>query len=408
MESPNSRRLLALLVFVYILHAIDRQIIAVLLEPLKDEFQLSDSQLGLLSGLAYSGAATIFGIPAGILADRFSRKAVLLAALSVWSGCTALCGAASSYSTLLLARMGVGAAESGAPPASLSMLADAFPLERRAGAVGIFYASGGIGVILSFTVGAWIAANFGWRIAFFVAGAPGLLLVAILAFVLVEPTRETASKSPERGGLFSAVSEILGNPPLALLISAMAFASLSPSVLFIWMASLLIREHGYALTNAGLVVAISAGIFGPLGQMVGGRLGDRLVARRSGLQVRFAAISCLAGACFGIMTVLIATSHHMIIGLALTAFAMFLFIGPAYGLLMELSPARSRSTIIAIVTVSSNLVAFGLGPAIVGVLSDAIGGDYSLSKAMSLAFCVSLLPATLFAILAKRMTPAAS
>ena len=124
--------------------------------------------------------------------------------------------------------------------------------------------------------------------------------------------------------------------------------------------------------------------------------------------MKFAAISCLVGAGTGIITVLIATSYFMMIGLVLTAFTMFLFLGPAYGLLMELSPARSRATIIAIVTVSSNLVAFGLGPAIVGVLSDAIGGNYSLSQAMSLAFCISLLPATLFAILAKRITPAAS
>jgi MFS family permease len=200
-----ANRLLALLMLVYVLHMLDRQIVAILLEPIRREFALSDGKLGLFSGFSYALAATVAGVPAGLLADRHARKRVLCAALTLWSGFSALCGAASGFTSLVIARMGVGAAEAGGPPAALTMIDDAFPPERRASAIGRFYAAGGLGTILSFTAGAWIAVHWGWRATFLATAVPGLLVAAIVMLFLREPARhaprrQTGGRSARRCG----------------------------------------------------------------------------------------------------------------------------------------------------------------------------------------------------------------
>ncbi len=186
-------RLLALLACVYALHLMDRQLISIVLEPLRHEFKLKDTQLGILSGLAYSAATVVAGVPAGMLADRYARKTVVVTALALWSVVTASCGAATSYATLLLARTGLGFAEAGGPPAALSMIADAFPASSRGKAAGYFYAAGGIGTIVSFTAGAAITATWGWRTTFACAALPGLLLAGGAG-------AETAGAAPSPGG----------------------------------------------------------------------------------------------------------------------------------------------------------------------------------------------------------------
>lgn len=400
--APAARRLLMLLVLVYVLHMLDRQIIAILLEPLRHAFALKDSQLGLLSGLAYSGAAILTGVPAGMLADRFSRKRVLIASLVLWSGFTALCGVASGYPMLLLARMGVGTAESGGPPAALSMLTDAFPEKRRGQAAAIFYSSGGIGTILSFTIGAWIAVTWGWRFAFFFAAIPGLLLSLLLCAMLREPSRTVQANHPE-GRARGAIDALRRAPSLILLIGAMTLASVGPSSLGTWMSSLLVREHGFGLRGAGLIVALSVGVIGPLGQLAGGWIGDRLAASHAGSQFYFVAASGCVGTLVAIAGVLTANDILAIAGLFGGAFAMASFIGPSYAMLMSLSPPGPRGAILAIMTVSGNLAAYGGGPVLVGLISDRIGGLHSLSRALPIALSAPLVSSILFFILARRL-----
>src|SRR6185436_5629951 len=155
-------------------------------EPIKREFGLSDGQLGLLTGLAFAISYSVAGIPLGLLADRVARKRLLSGLVAVWSGLTFLSGIATSTLTLALARIGVGASESGASPASMSLITDYFPKERRGLAMALFYMSTPIGTSLAFAIGGAVEANYGWRAAFFVAGGPGLLLSLIILLSVCE------------------------------------------------------------------------------------------------------------------------------------------------------------------------------------------------------------------------------
>jgi len=403
--SSAAKRLLAMLVFVYVLHMLDRQIISILLEPLRHEFKLNDGQLGAVSGLAYSAAAVVVGVPAGMLADRISRKKVLIGALVLWSGFTAVCGLAANFSMLLIARMGVGGAESAAPPTCLSMITDAFPPRLRGRATTMFFAAGGLGAVISFTAGAWIAATFGWRAAFLAAGVPGLLLALFLAARLKEPAR-TASAQQAAAPLREGVSAIAASGTLATLIAAMVLASIGSSSLGAWAASLLIREHGFDLKSAGLVLAFAAGVVGPAGQLLGGWVGDRLGARSPGLQLIYAAGAGIVGAVIAASGVLWGYTPATVAALWAGVFCMFGYIGPSYSLLMALAPPGPRATIMAIMTVLANLAAYGGGPVLVGVLSDWIGGPNSLSRAIPFALLAPLLSGLLFLVVARRLAAA--
>lgn len=171
---------LGLLTLIYLCHAVDRSVISIVLEPLKQEFGISDSQVGILTGLAYATLYALAGIPIGYLIDRRNRRNLLAVLVAVWSACTVACGFAQNYWHLLTARLTVGAAEAGGAPTALSIISDLFPPDRRSTAISIFWVSTALGTAVSFAIGGLVAAEYGWRAAFFVAGLPGLLLVILL------------------------------------------------------------------------------------------------------------------------------------------------------------------------------------------------------------------------------------
>lgn len=402
-------RLLALLIAVYVLHMVDRMLVAILLEPLRVEFRLSDTQLGFLSGLAYSGAAIAAGVPLGMLADRVSRKRLLLGALACWSVLTGLCGLAVSYPMLLLARMGVGAAESGAPPACLSMIGDAFPEHARARATSLFYASGGLGVIITFTVGAWIAASFGWRTAFLAAAVPGVVMALVLTVLLREPDR----RAPEENAAYpdrradSVRGAMKREPALPMLILALALATVGPACIGTWTPSLLIRNHGFSIPMAGLVVAITAGVILPVGQITGGFLGDRLLARGRGYPMLLCAFGSAVGALVAAIGLSSSSLPVLLTGVLASAFVQLLCIGPTFSALITLAPPGRRATIMALTTVSANVAAYGGGPVLVGMISDALGGTHSLGTALPLAMIVPMLAGFLYLVLFTRLQKSA-
>ena len=396
-------RLLALLACVYALHLMDRQLVSIVLEPLRHEFKLKDTQLGILSGLAYSAATVVAGVPAGMLADRYARKKVLIFALVLWSGVTATCGAATSYATLLLARTGLGFAEAGGPPAALSMMADAFPARSRGKAAGYFYAAGGVGTIVSFTAGAAITATWGWRATFACAALPGLALAIVLALRLREPPRRVASAGAPAGPPGGRVSA-----ELVLVVAGIALLATGPSAVGAWGASLLIREHGLDIRAAGLILAASAGVLTPIGQLVGGNLAGRLARRRPGSEMFLAAFASTIGAvvvaaCFASTSLPLAVG-----GVAFGMLVMSVFVGPSYGLLMTLAPQRARATALATASTLGNLAGYGGGPLLVGYLSDRVGGRWALSTALPIAMVLPLIGAALVFSLARRLTSAAA
>ena len=183
------RYALGLLCVVYVVNFVDRQVLSILLQSIKEDLGLSDLQLGLLSGTAFGLFYATLGIPIARLADRFSRKGVIAVCLALWSAMTALCGTASGFATLLLYRVGVGVGEAGGSPPAHSMISDYFPPERRASALGVFSLGVPLGILVGFLAGGWLDEALGWRLAFVVVGLPGVVLAVVVALTLREPPR---------------------------------------------------------------------------------------------------------------------------------------------------------------------------------------------------------------------------
>lgn len=393
-------RLLVIVVLIQVLNVMDRQVIQGVLEPIRHEFHLSDSQLGFLSGLAYSGAAVLVAIPAGMLADRFSRKLVLTLALSIWTAFTAFCGASRGFTSLVIGRIGTGAAESAAPPASLSIIADSFPAQRQSSATGVFYASSAVGGILAFSVGGYLAQHYGWRRSFYAAAVPAILLIPIILLFFVEPPR--AARAASRFPISEAFAAIRADGRLALLLVSVPLAAM-PLGLMGWIVSLLIRNHGMQLSQATNILSLATAICVPAGHFLGGLFGDRLAAQRPGSQIWLSAVAIALGGFFGAVVAL--SSNTTITVLALMCFAFFatLYLAPGFSTVMLLAPAGARATVMAMVTVLGNLAGTGFAPLMAGYLSDTIGGPRSLSPAIALVMAWSLVPATLFVLIGQRL-----
>lgn len=198
--SPAYRRYaLTILVLGYTSSHVDRNIMGILMEPVKADLMLTDTQLGFLSGIAFAIFYATLGIPIALVADRGNRRNIIAWAIAIWSGMTAVCGLAQNFWQLALARIGVGIGEAGSSPPSHSMIADMYPPEERASAMAIYSLGVYFGVMIGFLVGGWVAVWYGWRAAFFVVGLPGLILALIVRYTLVEPPRGGADGiAPEK------------------------------------------------------------------------------------------------------------------------------------------------------------------------------------------------------------------
>ncbi len=261
---------LALLTLIYACHAIDRAVMSIVAEPVKLEFGLTDGQLGILSGLGYATIYALVGIPVGYLIDRVNRRNFLAVLITIWSGFTVLCGFAQSYTHLLLARMAVGGAEAGGAPTALSMISDLFPERRRGTAISVFWMSTALGTAASFALGGIVAAQYGWRAAFLVAGFPGLLLAVLLLVFLREPKRGAMEETKQdetkaAPSLPQTFRFVLKNRAVLHIFVAVAMNSCVLSGMLIWAASYFIRVHELSIGYAGVVVGISVAAFGGLG-----------------------------------------------------------------------------------------------------------------------------------------------
>jgi predicted MFS family arabinose efflux permease len=312
----------------------------------------------------------------------------------IWSGCTALCGVATSYIGLVSARLAVGGAESAGTPTALSMIADLFPKTWRSTAIGIFWTSTALGTAMSLMLGGLVAAHFGWRAAFFIAGVPGLFVAALLFFTVAEPTREkaTSGDSPARAyGFFQTLAYAVRTPVVRHAFLGISLNSVAMSGVPVWAASFLVRTQGFSLSRAGLFAGLGVGIFGGIGSLLGGPSGDYTI-RRMG----FSALPLVPFAASALATVaglLFALSPHLIwvsIGFVVFEISSRAHTAPAYNLLLSGVEPRMRGVVVSSVQAATNLVGYGVGPLIVGVVSDAVGGPFSLriGVATVMVFCV--------------------
>ena len=368
---------LFLLTVVYFFSFMDRYILSILLELIKADLKLSDTQLGLLSGFAFALFYATLGIPVAWLADRKSRRDIIAISLALWSAMTALCGTAQNFVQLLIYRIGVGVGEAGSSPPSHSIIADLYPPEKRAGAMGIYATGvvlgGGFGTI----IGGVIASAYGWRWAMAAVGLPGIILAIIVRVWMVEPRRglsDPTSSTPQPSAmpsLFDGLKTLAACGPAIHLIMAVTITSLVGYATANFGPSFLQRSYGMTVLQVSLIYAPLVAITGAVGGIVGGRIADRL-GRRHGLYIQawFVAALKLAALPFTVIFYLV---YDLPTGFAAVIISYLLassYLGPSFALIQGLAPTRMRAVWAAITLLVINLIGLGLGPSVTGLLSD--------------------------------------
>ena len=364
---------LAMLVLIYASSHVDRQIVSILAESIKLELMLSDTQLGFLIGLSFAIFYATLGIPIAILADRYSRRNIIAISVIVWSAMTAFSGMAANYFQLALARIGVGIGEAGSSPPSHSMISDLFPPESRATAMGIYATGINIGVLIGFLVGGWIDQWYGWRMAFFVVGIPGVILGLLMFFTVQEPARSQPVK-PLKLNIFSEVWDtfklMMSIPSLRHIVIGCTLVVFVGYGALYWNGVFFRRIHGLSSGETGTLLALIGGVVGGIGTYSGGLLADYLGKKD---KRNYAWLT--AGVKLFILPVAVAfylaTDLKIAIGLfTLTAFFGGFYLSVSFAMTQSLLPGPSRALGAALLLFCINIIGLGLGPQLVGILSD--------------------------------------
>jgi predicted MFS family arabinose efflux permease len=383
------RRTLALLLAVFAVNFMDRQIVAILSEPIKAEFGLSDAQLGLLYGFAFAVVYSTAGIPLARWADRADRARVVNASLALFSAMTLACGLAASYAQLLLARIGVGIGEGGTNPASHSLISDLYPEAARGTAMGIFALGPNVGILLGFGFGGFIGQAWGWRAALVAAGASGLLVLGLTSWLLKDPVRASARQAPAGSRLLDCLRLLFRHPSMRHIFIGGSVASIAAYAAIGWLPAFLIRSHGLGTAAAGAVLAVLLGVLGGLGTLAGGVLADRAGARAPAWRLRVVGVAFLAVLPFWPAALLVAGPIPAIACLALPSAALCFYLAPTFAAVQSLADPAMRALAAALLLLTGSLVGLGLGPLLVGLLSDALQPAHG-AESLRLALLVVL------------------
>lgn len=387
----NGRRyyILALLTFAYVFNFIDRQIIAILQDPIKAEFSLSDTQLGLLNGFAFALFYVGFGLPLARWADAGNRRNLLAWAVALWSLMTALCGLAQNYVQLLLARMGVGVGEAGCSPAAHSMISDLFPADQRATALGVYSVGVNVGILAGFIAGGWLNEVYGWRVALMAVGLPGLLLALWIRISVPEPER-LGAVTESLVSFKQVLMHLWSLRSARWLALGCGLTSVAGYGLANWMPSFLIRSHGMGTAELGVWLALIAGVGGGLGTFLGGLLADRLGQRDPRWPLWLpAGVLCIALP-FLVLTFLLPSKLPALLIYIFPASVISCYLAPAIAVLHGLAPNRMRAMASAMLFLVINIIGLGLGPVAIGLFSDLLSaslGAESLRYALLTIVC---------------------
>jgi MFS family permease len=396
--SPSRRwTMLALLFLVATCSYLDRHIVSVLLEPIKKEFGVSDTMLGLLTGFAFAIFYATLGIPVARWADKGNRRTIITAAVAIWSAFTVLCGFAGSFWQLAVARVGVGAGEAGAFPPAQSLIADYFPPERRASALSIFTSAATAGYLIAFVGGSALAAAYGWRTALIVVGLPGLLLALLAWWLLDEPRlRLGRSRSDEqRSSLMATLGELFAKLSYRYVVIGAMFYALMAYGSAVFFPSFMVRSLHVSLTQVGAVFGIVSAGAALVGTLGGGVLADRLGSRDARWYAWLPAAGCLLAWPIYAAAIMMNSFNSFVALAGLGGLLVGGCIPSMFTALHAVCGTARRALAVAVLMFVMSLIGSGLGPIITGVLSDAwvpSKGTESLRWAM-LAATLFLLPA---------------
>lgn len=398
--------MLALLTATYAVNFLDRQVVNILAESIKRELQISDMQLGLLTGTAFGLFYSLLGLPIARLADRYSRVRIITIALAVWSALTAACGIAQNYAQLFLMRLGVGVGEAGGTPPAQSLMADYFPQERRTLAMAVFALGLPLGSFCGFVLGGIVDAGWGWRMAFVIAGVPGIFLSVLVALTLKEPPRGMSDLGPVAIGdhlapapLRVSLAEIFARRSFIRLVLGGTCGIFIVYVTNAWLPSFLIRLHGLDSARVGGWIAFCVGVGGLFGSLGGGWLATRLKRRFARAEVWMIAISTLLTAPALLWTLFASRTQYALAGMFVLYALSYVWIGPTSALIQRVTPIRSRTLAAALQLSIANVIAMLFGPPSIGYLSDRLQSTFavdSLRYALASTAIVSILGAAVY------------
>lgn len=376
-----SRYVLALLFCVAILNMLDRQILGMLVVPIKAEFGVSDTAMGFLTGPSFALFYALAGIPIARWADRGVRRSIIALGLMLWSGLTLASGAVQSFGQLVVARLGVGVGEAAGTPPAHALISDYFPPERRASALALFTVGASTGVALAHLVGGWVSELWGWRMVFVVAGVPGLLLAALLRFTVREPPRgrfEGGAHRPPAEGWLAAVKTLLRVSSYRHLVASASLHSFAFSGSMIWYPPFLTRVHDLSPGEIGTALALYSSLPAGIGIFVGGLATDRLVRRDVRWLQGYAGFTVIAFAPFALGFLFLPGQLASFSCLVVSAFLMGTSTPGIHVTTQTLAPPRMRALASAINLLMLSLVGAGLGPFVVGVMNDVLAPRFGL------------------------------
>ncbi len=364
-----ARRTLLILTAVYGINNVDRQILGILVQPIKRDLGLSDTQLGLLTGLAFALFYAGLGLPVARLAERIGRKRVISGSVGIFALATALGATVASFAQLFLARMAVGIGEAGTTPASLSIIADLYPEKRRTGAMAVFTSGALIGLLFGFAIAGLVATRFGWRAAFLVSGIPGLVLAAMVALFVVDLRPVTIGTKP----VWPMLAQVATERSFWWLCLCGALPLFTSAAMTSWMPAYVQRAFKVEAAFVGLLFGVGIGVLGTGITLFTGWLSDRLhsASNFGPLGIAGAGLLLAAGCYLG------ALSSASLVGLVIFLLPALglstVFQAPLLARVQGLAPPGERATITAIYMFVTSLLGLALGPLLVGAVSDHVG-----------------------------------
>lgn len=404
--AAKTRTMLWVLLIVYILNFLDRQIVNILAEPIARDLKLSDSDIGLMTGLAFALFYTFLGLPIARYADRPStnRVGLISVSLAIWSGMTVLCGMAQNFVQLLLARIGVGVGEAGCTPAAHSLITDAVEPAKRSSAIAFYGLGIPIGSLLGLIVGGIVNDLWGWRVAFMVVGVPGLLLAFMVPMFIKEVRARGADAAVTTGAsgalsIGQALREVFSTRAFVYIAIAASFTAFLGYGKGVWALILFQRSHGLSAGETGLLLGVALGIAGILGTWLGGYFADRFGKTDRRHMLTTPAIGMAVAAPILFLGYAVTEWHVAIALLFVPTVLNAAYYGPTFACVHGLVQPEARAMASAVMLFLQNLIGLGLGPLLFGMASEELKptlGTESVRYVLYGAAWLGLIPAFFF------------
>ncbi len=387
---------LAVLTVVYTTSLVDRGLISLLLQPIKEDLRLSDTQLGFLTGIAFALFYATLGLPIARWADRADRVKITSLAIGLWGATVMACLFVGTFVQLLFARIAAAVGEAGSMPPTYSLLGDYFrsPV-ARARAMAVYMLANPLSSIVSYIAGGFLNARYGWRLTFFIVGIPGLLVAAVAWLTIREPRLQSPAGVEQSRERLPRMTEVLAwlwrqpsarNLTMAIILLFTMGLGLHP-----WYAAFLMRSHGMDTAAVGVSLGLIFGIGGIIGTLAGGYVATRWFGEDARSQMRLSALTIGSLIAFFVPFLLLQGKYQALSALFGLIMLLFVFVGPTYALLQRLVPDDMRATILSIVMLLANLIGMGIGPQMVGILSDLLHPDLGADSLRYAMLIVALI-----------------